>query len=401
MANIDNYKFPYSIGMIPFVYGVNESIDNHGDIPNFLNFTLDVDSETGLMIQQKSLEVENYLTKAYKLGRKITGYMDEYDLGKSYSKDFIDFILCHENRIKDKSILEIGCGTGYLLNKLKLLGANVIGIEPGEEEQQARSKYDLNVITDFFPSNQISEKFDIIIFYNVLEHINDLEDFLINVKKQLKSGGKAYFAVPDCEQAIESGDISMLLHEHYCYFTSRTLKNTIYKILKVQSEVEKSTYGSELYGIIDFENINLDYEIKIADFGDANFEYLKKADTFKMSFRNFLLENLKENLTIGIYVPSRIVNALALLIEDVDLKKLKFYDDDKNVYNKYFPGFDIKIENRQDLIKEPPKFLLIMSYSFSAQIYNNIVDDLPQDTVILFYKDFIKGGKYESSTNRI
>ncbi len=400
MSNNKNYKFPCQIGKIPFIYNINDSMNNHDGIPNLLSFSLSMDNETGLMYQEKNLTTEKYLNMVYKIGSKITGHMDDYDFGKLYSNDFIEFVLSSETELKDKSILEIGCGTGYLLNELKKQGANVIGIEPGEENHKAKLKYDIEIISDFFPSEKISSKFDIIIFYNVLEHIEDLEFFLLNVRKQLKQGGKIYFGVPDCEKAIENGDISMLIHEHIYYFTKDTLKNTINKILKTEPKIEKSNYGSELNGMISFENENLEFEVLMDDLIFKNFEYLRKMNILLMSFKNFFIECSKNNYSIGIYVPSRIINSLALLFDSVDLKKIRFYDDDIKMYDKHFPGFDIKIKNRQFLVEEPPNFLLIMSYSFSNQIYKNVANELPLTTSILFIEDFIEGGKYESIADR-
>lgn len=88
---------------------------------------------------------------------------------------------------------------------MKQLGAECLGIEPGRQGQNAYEKYGVQVIQDFFPSNQISGTFDIIIFYGVLEHIENPFDFLTELNKVLEPNSKLLLSVPNCEPHIEKG----------------------------------------------------------------------------------------------------------------------------------------------------------------------------------------------------
>lgn len=71
--------------------------------------------------------------------------MDDNGIGKLYADDFIKYIHEEEN-IAGKKILEIGCGTGYLLYELQKEGAEVLGIEPGtygiKGRQSAHPKFE-------------------------------------------------------------------------------------------------------------------------------------------------------------------------------------------------------------------------------------------------------------------
>lgn len=393
-------EFPYYIGKIPFVYTTNETPNNANGIPNFHDFSIDFNPETGVMTQVENELTGKYLNSAYIEGSQITGYMDDYDLGKMYSKDFLDFIIKNEKEICGKTILEIGCGTGYLLKCLKKLGANVTGIEPGKDNHNTSYESEVKIITDFFPSDKIKEKFDIILFYNVLEHVFDLDEFLINVKKQLNSNGRVYFAVPDCERAIEVGDISMFFHEHFHYFTEKTLKNSFYKTIKIVPIVEKSLFSSELNGTFTLTEDFFDYEMGLNEIGEKNIGFLTKLFNLMDSFKAFFEQCNLKNETIGIYVPSRMINIMALNIELIQNIKLFLYDDDEKLYGKYYPGFNFPIMNRHDLIIESPKYLLIMSYSFSQKIYMNLPNEIHKSSNILFLDDFLEGGRYEYTFNR-
>ena len=76
-----------------------------------------------------------------------------------------------------EKVLEIGCGNGFLLETALDQGwKNVIGVEPSIEHSKFSVKAGNRIYRDF---NEIDIKFDNIIHFYVLEHVNDPKDFLI------------------------------------------------------------------------------------------------------------------------------------------------------------------------------------------------------------------------------
>lgn len=381
--------FPYNIGKIPFYYTDLDNPHNPEGIPDFLDFNIDFDRITGTLTQKYDDNIQSLLNKAYSNGSQITGYMDDYEFGEKYTKDFLDFIIKNEGDIKGCSVLEIGCGTGFLLSLLENMGASVTGIEPGKQAEKGIKKYKINIINDYYPSENIDKKYDIIIFYNVLEHISCIEPFLSSVKKQLKANARIYFAVPDCGKAIECSDISMLIHEHYNYFTSDTLENTFAEYANLKADISKSDFGSELYGIAVNDGIYHGHTADINEIMYMNGNYIKNADHKIIIFKKFLNEIDKDGKALGIYVPSRALNMLSLIKEDIDLEKIDFFDDNPNLSGRYFPGFNKVIKCRSDLMNNPADYVLIMSYTFGDSIRNDLKKCLDNKTVIIKYEELV------------
>ncbi len=94
----------------------------------------------------------------------------------------------------DRSILDIGCGTGSLLQSLKVNSWNTKGIEPNEG---ARARAEEKGVTCFSHSKQLNEKFDVISMWHVLEHVPNLEIQFNELKRLLNSKGKVIIAVPN------------------------------------------------------------------------------------------------------------------------------------------------------------------------------------------------------------
>jgi 2-polyprenyl-3-methyl-5-hydroxy-6-metoxy-1,4-benzoquinol methylase len=90
--------------------------------------------------------------------------------------------------------LDVGCGGGIFLAKLKERGADVIGIEPADARCQfARTRYGLDVVkqsieSDFWQRER-AETFDLVTIWDVIDHVNFPHATLAAAVRLLKNGG--------------------------------------------------------------------------------------------------------------------------------------------------------------------------------------------------------------------
>ncbi|WP_323585278.1 class I SAM-dependent methyltransferase [Aliarcobacter butzleri] len=376
-------KFEWKFKSLPFVYRELESPNNDLGIPNVLPFKLTVDSSNGVLTQVNDKVVGDTLDKAYSLGSVIAGVIDDENDNLSYSDDFIDFFKDSVSERKLK-VLEIGSGTGFLLSQIKKLDFDVIGIEPGKHCLKAKEKYGVDIIHDFFPSKHIDTQFDIIVMTNVLEHIPNPSLFLNSLHAYLKENGKLIISVPDEEPFIKYGDISTLFHEHYSYFTKDTINNTL-KSGGFKSVKERfGKYGGVLLlaaiksdNTLSKEEITLGYNLAE--------KYKSKAELYGEKLKSFLNGIKNKNQTLGVYVPSRFINTLH--ISNIKEIKIRFFDDNPSLIKKYYPGFDIPIENKHDLIAKPVDVLLIFSKAFGNKIKSNLQSVIDPSVEIVTWEE--------------
>jgi len=113
----------------------------------------------------------------------------------------LNFIKSSVN-IKDKKILDVGCGGGILSESLANEGADVTGIDQGDrvikiaklhaKESGIKVKYKHINIEDFYKNTD--ERFDVITCLEMLEHVPDPNSMINTCSKLLMPGGKIYFS---------------------------------------------------------------------------------------------------------------------------------------------------------------------------------------------------------------
>lgn len=131
---------------------------------------------------------------------------------------------------KEASMLEIGCGNGFILETLCKKGfLNVTGIEPGAEAvSKAVPEIRAKIKNDIFQKGLFSEhSFDLIFFFQTLDHIYNPNDFIQECFRLLKPGGflLAYQHDVDHWTARLLGEHSPIIDvEHIYLFSPSTIK---------------------------------------------------------------------------------------------------------------------------------------------------------------------------------
>ncbi|RMD58163.1 class I SAM-dependent methyltransferase [Candidatus Woesearchaeota archaeon] len=123
-----------------------------------------------------------------------------------------------------KKMLDIGCGGGVFLSRMKNLGLEVHGIDPF-----AKDNPELNIIKSKLENAPYKkETFDIITINNTLEHVENPDYTIKKISEWLKRGGKTIIGVPNINSLLFKifGTYwsELDLPRHLYHFNSKTLK---------------------------------------------------------------------------------------------------------------------------------------------------------------------------------
>lgn len=163
-----------------------------------------------------------------------TEYSGRYEETQAFSDTFNRFHralaerLIEKHGLRDKDVLEIGCGKGEFLMLMAELGANRgVGIDPGVHTQRisgpAASR--LKFIADFYSEKYADHKVDFLACKMTLEHIPNPASFLATVRRGLGDQTQAvvFFQVPDAMRILRQCALEDIYYEHCAYFSPGSL----------------------------------------------------------------------------------------------------------------------------------------------------------------------------------
>jgi len=200
--------------------------------------------------------------------------------------------------IPEGPILEIGCSSGYLLNKIRNKGYKVYGIDPSSGfVQYAKQHYGLKVVTGMFPDalpKEWDRKFSMIIALHVLEHTDDPVFVLNSIRNMLmvKNGGLLVLEVPDVERVV-----SMRKYLHNSYFQ----KSHIWDFSGITIKLLLEKCGFNVFVCKYYSNVSPDDKNVFLVAGKTNDKLatLEETKENQSDFAKTLYWRLKYKLLIG------------------------------------------------------------------------------------------------------
>ena len=157
-----------------------------------------------------------------------------------------------------KRVLEIGCMFGFFLGDLKDR-YDVEGIEPGKEPCKEARRSGLEcfngTVEEYTRSHRM--KFDTVMAFHVIEHVNDLGSFLGSAAKVLENDGTLILAVPNFGAAkrLKGKWGWNLVPAHQYHFTKESMTKLLEKNgFRVENVVfrggDSAFYMSCIYNMI-------------------------------------------------------------------------------------------------------------------------------------------------------
>src|SRR5215470_2074543 len=133
-------------------------------------------------------------------------------------------------------ILEVGCGSGFMLYPLMADGHQCVAVEPSgvfSDYVRGRGLPCHRTLPDLVADGDAADGFDLILHYYVMEHVGDPVSFLQSQLALLRPSGRIVFEVPNADDAltklyqIAAYERFIWVVSHSWYFTERSLERAI------------------------------------------------------------------------------------------------------------------------------------------------------------------------------
>jgi SAM-dependent methyltransferase len=161
-------------------------------------------------------------------------YSSRYEETQAFSPRFTQFArdlvgrLIERYDLREKDILEIGCGKGEFLVLLCEMGHNRgVGIDPGyiEERTTSEAASRIRFIRDFYSEKYAHLTADFVCCRHTLEHIQPARAFVQMVRNAIGDCTETivFFEVPDVARVLKERAFWDLYYEHCSYFSMGSL----------------------------------------------------------------------------------------------------------------------------------------------------------------------------------
>jgi len=152
--------------------------------------------------------------------------------------------------VKGEKILDVGCATGFIGEKLRKQGNYVIGLDVSKKDiQKAKKVLDQAYVIDL-ESEEIPNfrtEFDLILITEVIEHLFEPEKVIMKLMTVLKQNGKMLISTPNFLHLynrynmlmgkFEYVEETVINKSHIHFFTNSTLEKTLSNLgLKIVKE---------------------------------------------------------------------------------------------------------------------------------------------------------------------
>ena len=274
------------------------------------------------------------------------------EMGDFRRKQFKAFVARYG--LKNKKILELGCGKGEYLSLMRAAGAEASGLEYAAASVKACRKAGLDVYKGFVDSGRKLPEapYSAFCIFSFLEHLPEPGALLAGMAVNLEPGGIGLVEVPDFEMMLERGLFSEFIPDHLFYFTRATLRTMLelngFELLELNS----IWHGYILSAVVRRREIS----------GLPGFSAARESLT--VSLNKFIS---RHGGKVAVWGAGH--QALALLSLAGLAGKIKYVVDSAPFkQGKYTPATHIPIVPPSALDQDPVSAVIVMAGSYSGEV---------------------------------
>jgi len=290
-------------------------------------------------------------------------------------------ILNEKYDVSGKTILEIGCNDGVLLEPLSKLGAKVEGVDPAGNVVKLATDKGLKVYNDYFNehtfgTDEFKNKYSLVISNNTFAHIIDIQSVIRGINYVLKPDGDFVFEVHYLNNLIDEKQWDNVYHEHIFYYSITAIENMFQKYNMTVVDFEELPIHAGSIRVT-VKNTNKPIPSKVSDRIElesktiADTEYLQNygRDVKKhISDFNDTIKELSKKYIIGGYGASGRANMFCNLT-DVNQNIVKFIvDESPERCGRYIANTEIPIVDVETLKNSDVDLLIIFAWNYSKMI---------------------------------
>ena len=284
-------------------------------------------------------------------------------------------------------VVEVASNDGYLLQFLRELGIQILGIEPSSTVAEKAIAKGIPTLIEFLSlavAKQVTSKngnFDLVVANNVLAHVPDIRDFAAGLVELCDLNGVITIENPTILNLLRFGQFDTVYHEHYSYLSLRSV-SFLFKSLgmEVFDVEELNTHGGSLRywiahtGSREIQPIisHILHQESLVNMEELIIEFRQKVDTTLREFQQWILKSKSDGRRIlGFGAAAKttvLLNLLGTLATNIDF----VIDSNKEKQGLYIPGVNIRIISPESLLDFSSSEIIIFPWNLTSELIESI-----------------------------
>jgi len=296
----------------------------------------------------------------------VDDYYDDYIMSRTYSnysKKYLQWLardFISQFDLKNKSIVDVGCGDGYFVKCLNEQKSKAFGIEPSDVACNLAKKRGVKVIRDYVDDKfRLNKKVDAFVTLEVFEHISNPKKLLKNVKKFLNVGAYGMVEVPSLVKALRDNRYYDFFPDHVAYYSPTSL-----------------SYMLQLNGfdVISVKHTGTD------DYITAYFVYAENSgvpDNIQPRFVNYKSEYIRffsklKGKKVALWGAGA-KGITSISFSNIPKENVLFcVDSDPNKLGTFFPGSHIPVKSPKELFKTNVDVVVVTAMAYTDEIVDTL-----------------------------
>lgn len=311
---------------------------------------------------------------------KIT--FDTYDFSLNHSPTFREYVeqltdrLCETYQLSGKTLLEIGCGDGHVLSRLKEKGDNIaFGIDPGFDFSQHQPSFGqrLYLIRDYYSPHFAFLRPDFVMCRLVIDLLPDPVQFLKMLRRNLDHCPDAvlYMEVPNAVKNFSDAVLWNMAYEHRSWFTPESLRYLFelcgFKVLNIETCWQEEFLAIEATPTYPWPKPGRRNEDAHQSFLQSIKNFSHKTNEIQQAHRHRLEEISSKQQKLAMWgAGARGVTFLNMFQMNGEVNQV--VDINPRRHGKYMPGTGHQVAAPESLIELAPDVLLINNPTYAEEI---------------------------------
>lgn len=310
-----------------------------------------------------------------------------------------DYIL---SKVQPKNVLEIACNSGLLLEMFKDRGIESVGVDPAKNIRELSEQRGLDVYVDYwdrpFSDKLLAErgKFDLVMAFHVLPHVQDPNDFIASCVNVLSDTGSIFIQTSQCDMFLNN-EFDVIYHEHSSYFTGRSIRKLarnhgLYVSSIIKTDIHSKSFlfslTRTLCDEIDLNNLIV-AETAAGIYTEEKYHaFAAKAEETKRKLLDNLTRFRNEGYALIGYGAAAKGNTL---LNYIQLELDYIIDDNYMKWDYLTPGMNIPIKSIDLLNQQIDRICFVpLAWNFYKEIRERIktVRDTRNDVFVRYFPEY-------------